>query len=106
MREFRSVLHAALLLTLWGCRRGELAAGVNDSTFVSVMTQLRTIEADTLLTSDARAAARKRALAKHGVTADALEQAARALADDPDRAFAVWREVDRRLTAPPTRSTK
>jgi hypothetical protein len=46
--------------------------------------------------SAARSAARAAVLRKHGVTAEQLEDAARALADDPDRAAAVWQAIEDR----------
>jgi hypothetical protein len=85
-----------------GCRRTEIVAGVTDSSFVAVMTDLRRIRSDSSMDSTRRTAARARALQGRGLTVDQLEAAARALASDPKRAVTIWREIDRRVTAPPT----
>jgi hypothetical protein len=69
---------------------------VSDSTFVATMTELRRIEADHAMDSTARDSARTAILRRNGVTPQELEEAARAMADNPDRALAVWRSIEQR----------
>ncbi|MBX6333002.1 MAG: hypothetical protein IRY91_14235, partial [Gemmatimonadaceae bacterium] len=82
-----------LVAVLSGCPRPAGTKVMGDSTFVSTMVALRRIEADSLMDSTARDSARTVVLRHHGVTADELEQAARAMAADLDHASAVWREI-------------
>jgi hypothetical protein len=84
-----------------GCRRTEIVAGVTDSSFVAAMTELRRIRSDSSMDSTRRSAARAKALQGRGLTVDQLEAAARQLATQPERAVLIWREIDRRVTAPP-----
>src|SRR5215207_4524421 len=87
------VPHVALILALGasGCQGRDIVAGIDDSTFVRTMTALRRIQVDsTIADSAARAAARAAALKRHGVTAEQFERAAQALADDPERAQALF----------------
>lgn len=111
---------AALLLSgALGCPgRGDLGGGgVNDSTFVNTIVELRRIGADSSLDSTARDSARRALLRRRGLTARQLEDAARAMAANPDRAIAIWRAIDdhindakrpaaKRTTPPPMRSPK
>lgn len=91
------------LIGIAGCRRGGASAGVSDSTFVAAIAELHAINADTSLDSTARAAARRRVLQERGVTGDALERAARAMAEDPEHALAVWTAIDHRVRDTTTR---
>ena len=68
-------------------------AGVTDSTFVATMTALTRINADSSLDSARRAVARDSLLQSRDLTAATLERAARALANDPDRALALWQRI-------------
>jgi len=87
------MLGAALLLA--ACTREPTAAGLPDSTFVATMVQLRRIHADSTLDSMMKDSARRETLRAHGLTAATLEQAARALADHPQRAMNVFKQIDR-----------
>lgn len=87
----------ALILALGasGCQGGDIIPGVGDSTFVRTMADLRRVQADSTLGDSVRADARRTALRRHGVSAEQLERAARALADDPSRAQALFQAVTR-----------
>jgi hypothetical protein len=87
--------HALLLTGIVGCRPGDGAASVSDSTFVETMTALARINADESRDSAGRAIARDSLLQSRDLTAEDLELAARALANDPDRAFAIWSRIRR-----------
>ena len=89
-------MHAiVLVLALAGCDRGESLAGISDSTFVATMVELRKIQEDPILDSAAQAAARTEVLQSRGLTPEALERAARALADDPAHAADIAQAIDR-----------
>src|SRR2546430_951310 len=83
-------LVAALLLSsaLPSCERPRDRSGVSDSLWVAAMARLDAINVDSTLDSAAKLTARRAALQERGLTQDALERKARALADDPDRAVA------------------
>ncbi len=87
------VVHALVLSVLVGCKQGEIVSGVTDSTFVETIVALRLINIDPALDSARRAAARDSLLQSRDLTAETLEAAARGLADDPDRAFALWQRI-------------
>lgn len=95
MRRLR-VIHTALALGIGvaGCGRGEIVDGVTDSTFVATMAELRRVDANIALDSAARAAARAAVLQRRGLSAGALERAAQALADDPERAGVLFARID------------
>ena len=86
-------IHALVLSGLVGCRQGEIVAGVTDSTFVATMTALSRINADSSADSARRAVARDSLLQSRDLTAPKLERAARALANDPERALALWQRI-------------
>lgn len=90
MRRF---LVWACAASLAGCRATPNAP-LTDSTFVSVMADLRHLQ-DTLgrLPDSSR---RSIVLRRHRVTADQVEATARVLGEDPDRAANVWHAIDRR----------
>jgi hypothetical protein len=96
MRRLRRACPAILLIAAAACSRGELAPGVTDSTFVATMADLNRVRTGSLRDSGARSAARAEVLRKHAVTPEQLEEAARALADEPDRAAAVWQAIEER----------
>jgi hypothetical protein len=81
-----------------GCRGDTLAEGVTDSTFVAIMADLERIERTPGLDSSARVAARTATLQRRGLKPVHLEAAARALADDPARALAIYRAIDARAS--------
>lgn len=89
--------HLAVILTLGagGCQGRDIVPGVSDSTFVQTMAALRRVASDSMLGDSARAHRRDSVLRQHGVTAPQLERAARALADDPDRAESLFQAVNR-----------
>jgi hypothetical protein len=95
------VLAAALLQA--ACPRWSSAGrgDVPDSTFVATMVQLRQVQGDSSLEAMAKDSARREVLRAHGLTAEELERAARALAANPKHAMAVFREIDRQATGRP-----
>jgi hypothetical protein len=88
---------AVSLVVVWGCRAS--ADAMSDSTFVATMAELRRIEENASLDSAASAAARRRVLQGRGLSAEVVERHANALAEDPDRAAAVWQAIDRKTMA-------
>ncbi|HEX6059741.1 MAG TPA: hypothetical protein VFZ11_12090 [Gemmatimonadaceae bacterium] len=68
------------------CGTDEIVSGVSDSTFVATLADLQRIRSDPSLDSAAREESRRRILQGRGLTAEQLEQAATALAEDPRRA--------------------
>ena len=78
-----------------GCQGRDIVAGVSDSTFVQTMAALRRVASDSTLGDSARAHGRDSVLRQPGLTATQFERAARALADDPDRAEALFQAVNR-----------
>jgi len=94
MRSRLRVWHVALVVASAGCERGRGISGVGDSTFVAAMAQLHAIERDVRLDSAGKVAARRVALQERGLSPVQLERAARALAEDPDRAIRVWNRID------------
>lgn len=76
-------------------------SGVTDSTFVATMTALNRIDVDEALDSARRVSARDSVLQSRDLTAAQLEAAARALADDPDRAYTVWQRIVRNAETTP-----
>lgn len=77
---------------------------MSDSTFVATMAELRRVQSDPTLDSARRADARRAVLQGRGLTAEALERAARALADDPERAALVLQAIDRKMATLPADS--
>src|SRR5688500_4977588 len=88
-------LHALVLSGMLACRRGEIVAGISDSTFVATMTALTRINQEAAGDSASRATARDSVLQSRGLTRDDIERAARALEDDPQRAAALWIRIGR-----------
>ena len=84
-----------MLVGIVGCRKGEIAPGVTDSTFVAAMTALIRINGDATRDSAQKAIARDSVLQSRDLTEARLERAARALGDDPDRALAVWQRINK-----------
>ena len=78
-------------------------ADVDDSTFVATMVELHQVDSMRTRDTAAISAARRAVLVKRGVTAERLERTARALADDPERASALWGAINSRLTTPKTK---
>lgn len=80
------------------CRRGDIVAGMTDSSFVATMTALTRINLDLGRDSASRAASRDSVLQSKDLTPEDLERAARALEDDPERALALWLRITREGT--------
>lgn len=80
------------------CGRG---SGVSDSAYVATVAELYRINGDRALDSARRVAARRTLLQQQGLTAAALERAAEAIAEDPDRAAAIAAAIDRRWRTSP-----
>ena|SRR5688572_21722731 len=98
----RAPAHALLgllVVLVAGCDRGELAPGVRDTTFVATMAELQRIDQAPGMDSASRQAARAMALQRRGLTRARLEEAAVALADDPERALEVFRAIEDRLNS-------
>ena len=94
------IVTATLAAPLGACGRGELAAGVTDSAFVTTMAELRHVAREPGLDSARRAAARAAVLQRRGLTPEQLESAARSLTDDPKRATLLWQRIDMKANAP------
>lgn len=84
------------LATTTGCRRSPSTEGLSDSTFVSVMAELRRAYEAPAADSAVRAARRDAILQRRGLTPAQLEAAARQLAENPARAQTVWQAIERR----------
>jgi hypothetical protein len=93
---FRLPAPLLILGLISACWRPSGGSTVSDSTFVAAMAELRTIEADQAMDSTARDSARTAVLRRNGISPADLEEAARAMARDPDHALAVWRAIERR----------
>jgi hypothetical protein len=93
-----AALAGALLVA--SCRGRTASGGVNDSTYVATMRELRQVALDTMLDSASRDTARERILARHHVTAVSMQTAARALARNPDHAIDVWRQISEQHAPP------
>jgi hypothetical protein len=92
-RCFPAVLVAAVLVSA-ACTDTRLpTSSVDDSTFVRTMVDLQRLGEDTTIDSLMRDSSRHVILRRHGLTADELVQAARALAYDPDHAERVWSAI-------------
>ena len=101
----RALAHALLgllVVSVAGCDRGELAPGVRDTTFVAAMAELQRIDQSADMDSAGRMAARAVALQRRGLTQARLEEAATALAGDPERALEVFRAIEARLNGDTT----
>lgn len=81
---------------LAACRRAT-RGGMNDSTFVATMAELQRIQENEELDSASRTAARQRVLQGRGLTAEAVELKARALARDPEHAAKVFQAVENKV---------
>ena len=94
--------HVILVLAcaVVGCARGDIVRGVSDSTFVSTMAELRRAEGSTTDTA-ALAATRKRILQQRGLTVEVMDRAARALANDPKRAAALFDAIEKHAVNAP-----
>lgn len=98
MRRFG---HIALfsVLGVMGCNRQAGGAGLDDSTFVATMAELRQIHADSVSSVAQRDSARRKVLQTRGLTPDELDSFARGLADDPERAVHVWQALERKVVS-------
>lgn len=84
------------LLAVTGCRRSQLADGVNDTVFVRVMSALKRVHDAPDLDSARRAVLRDSILQSQGLTPAQMEAAAAQLARNPQRAQTVWQAIERR----------
>ena len=88
--------HVCFALALAGaCRSETIVEGVSDSTFVATLAALRRVQNEAGLDSVGRTALRDSILQSRGLTAAALERAARMLAEHPARAQRIWLAVER-----------
>jgi hypothetical protein len=104
MRLLRLISILLWLSALPACDRSSGLPGMSEEEFVHTMAELRRVERDATLDSAARTTARRNTLQERDLTPEALEAAAKALADDPDRALAVWTRIDSLASALPTDS--
>ena len=93
----RHLILVALALGTLACRRDRAAVTPADSTFIATMVELRRLPAGIPGDSAVRGAV----LRKHGLTRDSLERIARRLAQTPEHAAAVWREIEKAPVAVP-----
>jgi hypothetical protein len=95
----------AVAILVAACRRGEIVAGVSDSSFVAAMADLRQLAREPGFDSTARARARQGVLQSRGLTLEQLDRAAAQLAREPERAADLWRAIEQKaatLGAPPS----
>ena len=95
----RRIAVAAALATL-SCRKHEIGAGVNDSTFVAAMASLRRLPPAAMQDSASRMRSRDSVLRHFHLTAAQMEEAATILARDPNRATAIWSAIERKQNTP------
>jgi hypothetical protein len=93
MRRMMALLAGLIVFVVAACRESELAAGVDESTFVATMAALHRVNASDSLTNEDKERARDSVLQGRGLTPEQLSAAAEALGRDPDRALAVWRRI-------------
>jgi hypothetical protein len=96
------VLAVATAAFAAGCHSSTLLApGVSDSTFVSALAALHNVAIDTAKDSTSKVQAREEVLRRHKVTIPLLEEAARSLAKNPQRAVDLWAAIDRKTASAP-----
>jgi hypothetical protein len=101
MRTTSVARHLSLFVLLalaagTGCQRSRSTNGVNDSTFVAVLADLKRVQEAPGMDSGRRAVLRDSILQSRGLTPAQLEEAAKQLATNPTRAQTVWQAVQRR----------
>lgn len=101
MRLVRLISPLLMLAAVAACDRSSGLPGMSEEEFVHTMAELRRIERDVTLDSAARTTARRNTLQERDLTPEALESAARALAESPDHALVVWERIDSLATATP-----
>ena len=92
-RHFPALLVLAVLASAACIDTRMPTSSVDDSTFVRTMVELQKLASDTSLDSLMRDSTRHMILRRHGLTADELVKAARAMASDPDHAERVWTAI-------------
>lgn len=90
-----------LMLGVMGCNGRGSSAGLDDSTFVATMAELRRVHGDSAISAPQRDSARLKVLQARGLTPAELDRHARVLADDPERAVLVWQALERKVAATP-----
>jgi hypothetical protein len=98
---FLSIAAALLLLSVTACPQNSQLAGMTDSTFVDVMARLHQIETDERLSREERDSLRLVALQEEDLSPEQLEEAARSLAREPERALAIWQAIERKSGVEP-----
>ena len=88
------------MCVVMGCDRRGGGAGLDDSTFVATMADLRRVHSDSAISATERDSARRKILQARGLTPDELDSHARGLAEDPERAVQVWQALERKVLAP------
>lgn len=94
-RQLNVLLAALVLCAAIACGGSDPKGATQESVFINVMVELRRIGTDTSLDSAALDSARGAVLRRHGLTVGGLEEMARELASDPQRALDEWREIER-----------
>jgi hypothetical protein len=102
MPPARRIHSLLLILVISGCPRDGVAPGMSDSAYIASMVALLRVAGDATLDSAGRAAARRSVLQQRGLTPAQLEQWARDLARDPQRATEVASEIHRKVQQLPT----
>ena len=88
------------MFVVMGCDRRGGGSGLDDSTFVAAMADLRRVHADSAISVAERDSARRKILQGRGLTPAELDKHARALAEDPERAVLVWQALERKMLTP------
>jgi hypothetical protein len=98
----RRLVLLAVSVAFAGCRHSEIVPGMDDSTFVHVMVDLRAVPIPSAVDSLLRARSRDSILRAYRVTAAQLESAAVVLSHQPGRAARIWQAIEQRhgLTLP------
>lgn len=91
-----TLLAVLVPLVLVACHRGEIVPGMDDSTFVHAMVDLRAVPIPSAVDSLMRVRERDSILRKYNVTAAQMESAAVALSHQPAKAASIWQAIEQR----------
>ena len=86
------------MLGVMACDR-QGGTGLDDSTFVATMAELRRVHADSAIGAAERDSARAKVLQARGLTPAELDTFAQDLAADPERAVLVWQALERKVAS-------
>lgn len=93
-RALLSIAACAVVATAGCGDRGAPTSSVDDTTFIHTMVELQRAFDDTTLDSLMLDSVRHVILRRHGLSADGLVEAARAMSSDPAHAIKVWKAID------------